>query len=96
MAYLAEESIQLYKELRRRGFEERFCRLIAGELRTTWTANRTLGYLRNLPVVGEEDIVDEMLGILSDRDRIMQKKEMEFYQGKINEIYRNGLDNTEE
>lgn len=32
-----------------------------------------------------------MLGILSDRDRIRQKKEMEYYQGKINEIYMYGL-----
>ncbi len=95
MAYKSEESIKLYTELRKRGFEERFCELISRELRTTWTANRMLGYLRALPVVGEEDIVDEMLGILSDRDRIMQKKEMEFYQAKINDIYRFGLDSDE-
>ena len=38
-----------------------------------------------------EDLVDEMLAILSDRDAIIQKKEMEHAQAVINEIYRNGL-----
>ena len=34
---------------------------------------------------------DEMIAILSDRDAIIQKKEMEHAQALINEIYRNGL-----
>ena len=45
--------------------------------------------LLNLPKLKEEDIVDEMLGILSDRDRIRQKKEMEYNQAKLNEFYMN-------
>ena len=44
-----------------------------------------------MPHLREEDIVDEMLAILSDRDRIMKKKEMEHSQSRINEIYMNGL-----
>ena len=54
-----------------------------------------LGYLRNLPKLKEEDIVDEMLGILEDRDRIRQKNEMEYYQSKINEMYAYGFDEEE-
>lgn len=54
-----------------------------------------LGYLRHLPVLREEDIVDEMLGILADRDRIRQKKELEHAQGMINGIYMHGLDADE-
>ena len=38
-----------------------------------------------------EDLVDEMLAILSDRDAIIRKKEMEHAQAVINDIYRNGL-----
>ena len=38
-----------------------------------------------------EDVVDEMLAILSDRNAIMQKKELEHAQATINEIYRKGL-----
>ena len=36
-------------------------------------------------------LVDEMLAILSERDAIIQKKEMEHAQAVINEIYRNEL-----
>ncbi len=38
-----------------------------------------------------EDLVDEMLAILSDRQQIIQKKELEHAQSVINDIYRNGL-----
>ena len=83
----SDESIELFNMLRKRGFSLEFSDMISTQLNTTWTANRMIGYLRNLPNIKEEDIVDEMLGILSDRDRIRQKKEMEYYQTKVNEIY---------
>ena len=38
-----------------------------------------------------EDLIDEMLAILSDRDQIIRKKEMERAQAVINDIYKNGL-----
>ena len=38
-----------------------------------------------------EDVVDEMLAIFSDRDAVMQKKELEHAQATINHIYRDGL-----
>ncbi len=96
MADLSEESKKLYSELARRGYDRNFCGLIAMQLNTSWTAGRMLGYLRQVPVLNDTDIVDEMLAILSDRDRIRQKKEMEYYQGKLNELYRYGLDSDEE
>lgn len=70
-----------------REYDPHFCQLIADQMRTPWTATRMLGYLRQLPKVNEEEIVDEMLGILSDRDRIVDKKIMEHAQMKINELY---------
>ena len=39
--------------------------------------------------------LDEMLGILADRDRIRRKKELEHAQGMINGIYMHGLDADE-
>ena len=36
-----------------------------------------------------EEVADEMLAILSDRDRITQKHMLEHAQAKINEMYRN-------
>lgn len=89
------ESVKLYKVLCERGYAPEFCELITRQLNTSWTANRMLGYLRHLPKLKEEDIVDEMLAILSDRDRIRQKKEMEQAQAAINEIYMYGLDADE-
>ena len=60
-------------------------------MNTDYTAARMLGYLYRVSNPRIEDLVDEMLAILSDRDAIVQKKEMEHAQAVINEIYRNGL-----
>ena len=96
MAYKSNESVELYRVLASRGYSLRFCELISRELNTSWTANRMLGYLRQLPQLREEDVVDEMLGILADRERIKQKNIALFYQGKLNELYAYGLDVDEE
>ena len=42
-----------------------------------WTAQRMIGYLSHYKKLPMEEIVDEMLAILSDRNRIMQKHELE-------------------
>ena len=44
---------------------------------------------------GVEDVVDEMLAILSDRDMLVRNQEMEQAQVKLNRIYRYGLKGTE-
>ena len=49
------------------------------------------GYLYRVTDLRIEDLVDEMLAILSDRDAIIQKKEMERAQSVLNDIYENGL-----
>lgn len=86
MAYNAEKRQEVYDTLKGRGYDTHFCELIASQMCTDWIAMRMLGYIRQEPYLKEEDIVDEMLGILADRDRIVQKKEMEFYQSKVNEL----------
>jgi hypothetical protein len=48
-----------------------------------------MGYLAKSDVLPLEEVADEMLAILSDRDRIMQKHQTEYAQAKINEMYRN-------
>lgn len=50
-----------------------------------------LGYLYRTSNPRAEDVVDEMLAIFSDRDAVMQKKELEHDQATINQIYRDGL-----
>lgn len=88
----SERTDELYKVLLDRGYHKEFCAEIAYKnMNTDYTATRMLGYLYRVSDPRIEDLVDEMLAILSDRDAIIQKKEMEHAQAVINEIYRNGL-----
>ena len=88
----SERTDELYKVLLDRGYPKEFCAEIAYKnLNTDYTATRMLGYLYRVSDPRIEDLVDEMLAILSDRDAIIQKKELEHAQAVINEIYRNGL-----
>ena len=88
----SERTDELYKVLLDRGYPKEFCAEIAYKnMNTDYTATRMLGYLYRVTNPRIEDLVDEMLAILSDRDEIIQKKEMEHAQAVINEIYRNGL-----
>ena len=88
----SERTDELYKVLLDRGYPKEFCVEIAyRNMNTDYTATRMLGYLYRVSDPRIEDLVDEMLAILSDRDAIIQKKEMEHAQAVINEIYRNGL-----
>ena len=83
---------ELYKVLLNRGYPKKFCEEIAYKnMNTEYTATRMLGYLYRVSNPRIEDLVDEMLAILSDRNAIIQKEEMEYAQAVINEIYRNGL-----
>ena len=60
-------------------------------MNTDYTATRMLGYLYRITNPRIEDLVDEMLAILSDRQQIIQKKELEQAQAVINDMYKNGL-----
>ena len=65
-------------------------------MNTDYMATRMLGYLYRMTDPRLEDLVDEMLAILSDRDRLIQKKEAERAQAAVSEIYRNGLGTEQE
>lgn len=83
------KSMELYDILQKRGYPEPFCDEVTKNLNTDWTAQRMIGYLSHYKKLPMEEIVDEMLAILSDRNRIMQKKELESINAKWNE-YLNG------
>lgn len=83
---------ELYDALQLKGYPEDFCREIAyRQMNTDYTATRMLGYLYRISEPRPEDVVDEMLAILSDRNAIIQKKELEHAQTTINKIYREGV-----
>ena len=88
----AERTEELYKVLLSKGYPKELCAEIAYKhMNTDYTATRMLGYLYRVSDPRIEDLVDEMLAILSDRDAMIRKKEMEHAQAVMNEIYRNGL-----
>ena len=75
-----------------RGYPKEFCAEIAYKhMNTDYTATRMLGYLYRVSNPRIEDLVDEMLAILSDREAIIKKKELEYAQAVINDMYERGL-----
>jgi len=84
-------SMQLYDMLLERGYHEELWDVITRNLNTDYTAGRMIGYLCQYSHLPEGEVVDEMLAILSDRDALIKKKEMEQAQAKINEIYQYGF-----
>ena len=79
------KSMELYDILLRRWYTEPFCGEITKNLNTDWTAQRMIGYLSHYKKLPMEEIADEMLAILSDRNRIMQKHELEETNARWNE-----------
>ena len=79
----------------RRGYPEPFCDEVTRNLNTDWTAQRMIGYLSHYEKLRLEDIADETLAILSDRNRIMAKKEAEAVNARWNELMRNGFSSDE-
>ena len=85
------KSIELYDIMQKRGYPAEFCEQITLNLNTDWTAQRMIGYLSHYKKLPMEDVVDEMLAILSDRNRIMQKRDMEATNARWNEMMYNGF-----
>lgn len=88
----SERTDELYKILLSKGYPEELCAEIAYKnMNTDYTATRMLGYLYRISNPRIEDLIDEMLAILSDRNVSIQKKELEQAQSVINDVYQNGL-----
>ena len=90
------KSMELYEMMLKRGYPEVFCEQITLNLNTDWTAQRMIGYLLHYKKLPMEDVADEMLAILSDRSRIMQKKELEATNARWNELTRDRFPGDEE
>ena len=86
-----QKSIELYHTLLNRGYPQEFCDQISLNLNTDWTAQRMLGYLSHYKKLPMAEIADEMLAILSDRNRIMKKHELEQTNAKWNGFLNQGF-----
>lgn len=67
------KSAELYAYLQRT-FSDEFAEIIIKYMNTEYTANRMLGYIRQVRPASMELIVDEMLAILNDRDTYVKKQ----------------------
>ena len=89
MKKISDKSKELYQLMVSKGYHEDFAALIATELNTEFTATRMIGYISRSGKLPMEEVSDEMLAILADRDRIIRKHISEHAQASINEMYRN-------
>ena len=92
----SEKSMELYRLMLKRGYPEPFCDEVTKNLNTDWTAQRMIGYLSHYEKLRLEDVADEVLAILSDRNRIMDKKATEEANARWNEMTWNGFPFGEE
>ena len=86
----------LVRKISEMGYPEAFGMAVADNLRTEKMMSRMIGYLRSAKPRSAEEIADEMLAIMDDRARWIQKKEAEYYNRKYNEMLYYGLDVEED
>lgn len=95
-----DERARVYRDLVdtivKMGYPKEFGVAIADNLRTEKTMSRMIGYLHHAKPRTAEEIADEMLAIMDDRQRWVNKKSAEFYNSKYNELLYYGLGIDEE
>lgn len=95
-----DEREELRKELIgtiiRMGYPSSLGEAIADNLRTEKPMRRMIGYLAQAKPRSAEEIADEMLAIMEDRQRWIRKKEAEYYNSRYNELLYYGLGQEED
>ena len=80
----------------RMGYPEEFGKLIARNLGSEKTMRRMTAYLHSAKPRSAEEIADEMLAIMSDRERWIQKKKAQEANARYNELLYYGIGENEE
>ena len=75
----------------RMSYPEEFGKLIARNLGSEKTMRRMTAYLHSAKPRSAEEIADEMLAIMSDRERWIRKKKAEEANARYNELLYYGL-----
>ena len=83
---------ELIETIVRLGYPEEFGKAVASNLGSEKTMHRMSAYLRSAKPRSAEEIADEMLAIMSDRERWIAKKEAEEANARYNDILNNGLE----
>ena len=87
---------ELVEMIVRMGYPEDFGKVIARNLGSEKTMRRMTAYLHHAKPRSAEEIADEMLAIMSDRERWIRKKEAEEANARYNELLYYGLGQDEE
>ena len=70
----------------RKGYPEQFASIVAEQMHTEYTSQRMIRYISRCPLLPPQEVADEMLAILADRDSLVQKHIAQHAQGKINAL----------
>jgi len=84
-------SEKLYELMLRKGYPPEFADLAAQQMRTDYTSERMIAYVSRAGLVPPEEFADEMLAVLSERDRLRSKHIAEYAQKKVNDLYQSGI-----
>ncbi len=87
---------ELVSAIVRMGYPKEFGKIIAKNLGSEKTMRRMTAYLYSAKPRTAEEIADEMLAIMSDRERWIAKKEAEAANARYNELLYYGLDDDDE
>ena len=83
---------ELYNLMVEKGYPSGFAAIVATELHTEFTAKRMMGYIKARDQLPLEEVADEMMAILTDRDRFIKKHITQNAQEAINEWYRRDVE----
>lgn len=87
-----EKKKQLVEILMRYGYPVAFGQTIGEQLGTEKSINRMIAYLLQGKPSSPEEIADEMIAIIEERQRWIQKKQAEYANQKYNELLALGLE----
>ena len=83
---------ELYDLMISKNYPEAFAKIISFEMNTEYTGGRMLRYISRGENLSMEEIADEMLAILADREHFKDKHMSQHAQEKINIMYREGFE----
>ena len=85
------QSNELYDLMIRKGYPAGFASIVAEQMHTEYTSERMIRYISRCPLLPPQEVADEMLAILADRDGLVRKHISQHAQSKVNEMYRSGI-----
>ena len=82
---------KLYELMVEKGYPAGFAGIVAEQMRTEYTSERMISYVKRTGLVPPEEFADEMLAIQAERDRLREKHIAEYAQQKLNRLYNEGF-----